>query len=244
MSRETYQDEIIILQVKDWQTADKLAVCFSRTHGKVSFIAYGARYGKSNGGRLIQPFATLSARLLRGKRFDTLEQCEINELPDVMSIETLAYAAVVSEAIEQLTEEHEEQEEIYVLLEQTLKILPVRNKRIVVLSALCKLLILCGFEPQLEHCTSCSNIITGDAYFSVVQGGVVCYNCLAGTELPFAQGTRELMLALTELDFEEPPALMVKGADLMQLEQTLYKFLTYQTGKQLRSLSFLSKMGF
>ena len=41
MSNTAYQDEVIILKVKDWQTADKYAVCFSRAHGKIPFLAYG-----------------------------------------------------------------------------------------------------------------------------------------------------------------------------------------------------------
>ena len=105
MNKEAYQDEIIILRVKDWQTADKYAVCFSREHGKISFIAYGARYGKSNGGRLIQPFAQLSARLIGGRRFDTLQQCDLSILPKTMDIMALAYGAVIAEAVENLTED-------------------------------------------------------------------------------------------------------------------------------------------
>ncbi len=242
MNKVAYQDEIIILRVKDWQTADKYAVCFSREHGKVSFIAYGARYGKSNGGRLIQPFAQLSARLIGGRRFDTLQQCELSVLPQTMDILALAYSAVIAEAVENLTEEYSPQEEIFILLQQALVLLGRHNKRLVVVSALCKLLSFCGFDPALENCTTCHEKIEGDAYFSTVQGGVVCDNCSAGAELPFAVGTRELMLKLQRLDFANPEKFVVRGADLMQLEQTLYKFLVYQTDKPLVSLQFLAQI--
>ncbi|NLH45058.1 MAG: DNA repair protein RecO [Acholeplasmataceae bacterium] len=242
MNKVAYQDEIIILRVKDWQTADKYAVCFSREHGKVSFIAYGARYGKSNGGRLIQPFAQLSARLIGGRRFDTLQQCELSVLPQTMDILALAYSAVIAEAVENLTEEYSPQEEIFILLQQALVLLGRHNKRLVVVSALCKLLSFCGFDPALENCTTCHEKIEGDAYFSTVQGGVVCDNCSTGAELPFAVGTRELMLKLQRLDFANPEKFVVRGADLMQLEQTLYKFLVYQTDKPLVSLQFLAQI--
>ena len=242
MNKEAYQDEIIILRVKDWQTADKYAVCFSREHGKISFIAYGARYGKSNGGRLIQPFAQLSARLISGRRFDTLQQCDLSILPKTMDIMALAYGAVIAEAVENLTEDYSPQEEIFILLQQALVLLSSHNKRLVVVSSLCKLLSLCGFDPELETCTTCHEKIEGDAYFSTVQGGVVCDNCSIGAELPFAVGTRELMLKLQHLDFENPEKFVVRGADLMQLEQTLYKFLVYQTDKPLVSLQFLAQM--
>ena len=242
MNKEAYQDEIIILRVKDWQTADKYAVCFSREHGKISFIAYGARYGKSNGGRLIQPFNQLSATLIGGRRFDTLQQCELSILPKTMDIMALAYGAVIAEAVENLTEDYSPQEEIFILLQQALVLLSSHNKRLVVVSSLCKLLSLCGFDPELETCTTCHEKIDGDAYFSTVQGGVVCDNCSTGAELPFAVGTRELMLKLQHLDFENPEKFVVRGAELMQLEQTLYKFLVYQTDKPLVSLQFLAQM--
>ena len=44
--RELLADDALVLHVKNWQTADKYAVCFTKEHGKVRFIAYGARYEK------------------------------------------------------------------------------------------------------------------------------------------------------------------------------------------------------
>lgn len=243
MSKEAYQDEIFILKVRDWQTADKCAVCFSRNHGKISFIAYGARYARTNGGRLIQPFAQLSAQFISGKRFDTLKQCELLVLPQTVDIALLSYGAVIAEVVENLTEEYSPQEEIYILLQQAFELLGRHNKRLVVVSTLCKLLGLCGFAPQLEACTTCHEPIEGDAYFSPVQGGVVCDSCSVGGEMPLALGARELMGKLQLLDFENPGKFIVRGADLMQLEQVLYKFLIYQTDKPLKSLQFLAQMG-
>ena len=34
MTSEAFQDEAVILEVRNWQTADKYAVCFCRHHGK------------------------------------------------------------------------------------------------------------------------------------------------------------------------------------------------------------------
>ena len=72
MTDKGFSDEAIILKVKNWQTADKYAVCFSRTHGKVTFLAYGARYARTNGGRLIQPFAVLDINFFGGKKLKKL----------------------------------------------------------------------------------------------------------------------------------------------------------------------------
>lgn len=119
MSNTAYQDEVIILKVKDWQTADKYAVCFSRAHGKIPFLAYGARYARTTGGRLIQPFAMLDMQLYSGKRLDSMKSCELIALPQQMDIKQMAYASVIAEVTEALTEAHEPQEDIYELLDRS-----------------------------------------------------------------------------------------------------------------------------
>ena len=72
-----FRDDAIVLHVKNWQTADKYAVCFTREHGKVRFIIYGGRYPKNVAGRLLQPFAQLSLEVASGQRIDKLKSCEL-----------------------------------------------------------------------------------------------------------------------------------------------------------------------
>jgi len=148
MSREAYQDEAIILRVSNWQTADKYAVCFSRAHGKIAFVAYGASYPRSTSGRLVQPFAQLELTLTPGKKVEILRSCDSLKIPDTLDIDTLAYGAVIAEVTEAITTEGESQEKIYELLLETMELLKVRNKRLVTLSTLLKLLAYCGFAPQ------------------------------------------------------------------------------------------------
>ena len=118
-------------------------------HGKIAFIAFGARYPRSTYGRLIQPFAQLSAQFTPGARIDTLRQCESLFLPETVDVETFAYGAVIAEVTENLTSEQEPEEEVYNLLLQAYRLLGERNKRIVTLSTLLKLLVCCGFTPEL-----------------------------------------------------------------------------------------------
>ena len=107
MTSEAFQDEAVILEVRNWQTADKYAVCFCRHHGKVPFIAYGAAYPKSTSGRIVQPFAQLRVTLMPGRKVATLRGCEFMNLPHVMDIEGMAYGAIIAEAVMQLFEEED-----------------------------------------------------------------------------------------------------------------------------------------
>ena len=247
--REQLIDEALVLHVKDYQTADKLVVCFTKKHGKLRFIAYGARYVKNVQGRLLQPFACLNIQVQQGQRVDKLRSCELVRMPKSLDMQQMAYGAVAAELTAVLTEDHEADEELYELLLATLAALTKRNPRLVVLSFAIKLLGITGFAPQMSHCVGCGTAFTLDdaAWFSPLQGGLLCEACHAGYTgeglEPCGQGTRQLWQWLATLDYENPAAFSVRGGDLMELERLLYKFIFFQTDKPLNSLNFLSQMG-
>lgn len=247
--KELLTDDALVLHVKNWQTADKYAVCFTKEHGKVRFIAYGARYERNVTGRLLQPFANLHIEVQPGQRLDKLRSCELLQLPQVLDMQQVAYAAVAAELTAVLTEDREPQPELYALLQQTFSTMTQRNPRLVALSFAIKLLGLTGFAPQLEHCVNCGEPLAADAdvYFSPLQGGTVCAHCKAGYSgdglEPCGAGTRRLWSWLAQLDFAHPAPFSVRGAELMELERILYKFIFFQTDKPLNSLNFLSQMG-
>ena len=247
--REQLIDEALVLHVKDYQTADKLVVCFTKKHGKLRFIAYGARYVKNVQGRLLQPFACLNIQVQQGQRVDKLRSCELVRMPKSLDMQQMAYGAVAAELTAVLTEDHEADEELYELLLATLAGLTKRNPRLVVLSFAIKLLGITGFAPQMSHCVGCGTAIALEdaAWFSPLQGGLLCEACQAGYTgeglEPCGQGTRQLWQWLATLDYENPAAFSVRGGDLMELERLLYKFIFFQTDKPLNSLNFLSQMG-
>lgn len=243
------QDEAIVLHVKNWQTADKYVVCFTKEHGKLRFIAYGARYPKNVSGRLLQPFACLQVEIQPGQRIDKLRSCELVHLPQAFDMKQMAYGAVAAELAAVLTEDREASPELYQLLQETLDALSLRNPRLVVLSFAIKLLGIAGFAPQLVHCVNCGEQVAAgeDCFFSPLQGGVICASCRAsysgdGLE-KCADATRELWHWLAHLDYVNPAPHSVRGAELMELERLLYKFIFFQTDKQLNSLSFLAQLG-
>ena len=219
--RELLADDALVLHVKNWQTADKYAVCFTKEHGKLRFIAYGARYEKNIHGRLLQPFANLHIEVQQGQKIDKLRSCELLQMPKSMDMQQMAYAAVASELTAVLTEDRVPQPELYEMLGAALAALMQRNPRLVVLSY-------------------------ADAWFSPLQGGLICSSCRSsyngdGLE-PCSAETRELWQWLEQLDYEQPAPFRVRGGALMELEKILFKFIFFQTDKPLNSLNFLSQL--
>jgi DNA repair protein RecO (recombination protein O) len=245
MNENSFSDEVIILSAKDWQTADKYAVCFSRNHGKIIFMAYGAKYPKSMAGRLVQPFARLNAEFYEGTRLDKLKNCSLLQAAPAYEIRELAYGSLILEATELLTEDSDPKEEIYILLEQCLPLLKKHNPRLVALSYLVKLLELAGIGPVRETCVICGRKPEATAGFSNEQGGLICQECgnAYGELVPFHAETRQLWQQLLQLDFLQPEAFKVKGGALMELEQIVNGFITYQADQPLKCLAFLAQLG-
>lgn len=247
MAGESYTDEVLVLQVKNWQTADKQVICLSREHGKIVCMAYGARYAKSAAGRLLQPFACLQAEFYPGTRVDKLKSCELAGPMPSFTLPQLAYGALMAEVTEILAEQGEPAEAIYGLLQQSLAALVRRNPRLVSLVYIIKLLDLCGIGPVYEVCVNCSCPAAGDGWFSNEQGGLVCASCSAVPKqvrrLPFGEDTRNLWRQLRLLDFSSDERFSVKGGALMELERILHSYLLYQTDRPLKTLEFIRQLG-
>ena len=237
-------DQGVVLMVRNWQTADKYAICFTKEHGKVRFIAYGARYVKNTAGRILQPFVSLQLEITAGQKIDRLKSCELLRLPQVYDFKEMAYGAVISEITAVLTEDHQPQPEIYDLLEQAFPLLKKHNPRLVTAAYILKLLMLTGVAPQIESCVVCGRQPEADedCCFSPLQGGLVCRECAVGGEEPFSAGTRRLLTQLQQLDFQSPQKFSVRGAHLMELERLLCRFLLFQTDKPLKSLDYLNRL--
>ena len=244
---DSYQDEVLVLQVNNWQTADKKVVCYSREHGKIVFMAYGARYPKSVSGRLLQPFACLDAEFYPGSRVDKLKNCQLAAPMPQMGLEQMAYGFLMAEMTERLTEQGEPSAEIYSLLQNALQLLVKRNPRLAALAYLIQLLDHCGIGPVYEVCVNCSRPAEEDGWFSEMQGGFICAECGSGQEKspvlqPFHEETRRLWQQLRMLDMEKPESLSVKVSALMELERILHHYLVYQTEQPINSLSFIRQI--
>ena len=243
MTQISFNDEIIILAVRNWQTADKYAVGFSKEHGKLVFLAFGARYPKSTMGRLVQPFATLQAEFYSGSRLEKLKSCSLITPPPKLDVQQLAYIFLAAEVTEKLTEPGDPRQELYALWQETLPILLQHNPRLVVLSFLLKLLALAGLAPVIDSCVICGRDPGDSGSFSNEQGGVICDECRHQPEnQPLHEETRQLWQQLLTLDFRNPETFAVKGGALMELEKIIHGFIVYQTEQPLKSLAFLAQL--
>ena len=105
----------------------------------------------TNGGRLVQPFAVLDMNFFAGKKLDTLKSCELISYPLQFDLKQIAYAALIAEVTENLTEEHQPQEEIYELLLAVRSVLTKHNPRLVALFLHSKAAVFNRHSAQLPE---------------------------------------------------------------------------------------------
>ncbi len=244
---EILKAEAIVLKVTDQGGVDKQVLCYSKEYGKLRFAAYGAKFAKSVKGRLLQPFARLQLELAPGQRVDKLLNCELASLPLGMDMRQLAYAAVLTEACDLLTEERAPQPSLYELLAASLEALTKRNPRLVALAFSVQLLRASGFAPSLEHCAACQRPLREeeDTFFSCTQGGALCSHCAAllGEEEAFPAAARAFWRQLDAIDLAAPSAFTVKGGTLLATEKVLGLYLLSLTERPLKSLAFIKELG-
>ena len=133
-----------------------------------------------------------------------------------MGLEQMAYGFLMAEMTERLTEQGEPSPEIYLLLQDALRLLVKRNPRLAALAYLIQLLDHCGIGPVYEVCVNCSRPAEKDGWFGEMQGGFICEECCSGQEnspglQSFHEETRRLWQQLRMLDFADPGHFSAKG---------------------------------
>ncbi len=239
-----YQDEAIVLTVKDWQWQDRIAMLLTKEKGKLPVLAFGAKRMRQSWNAQLQPLSCLRVSVKLGTRMAVLRAAErigSLHLPDE-ALEVMAYGAVMAEATAALLPDEEPHPAVFDLLAAAVPALVARNPRLIALTYLIQMLRLCGYEPDYERCALCQQPVAGKAFrLEPLQGGVVCGACEAG--VPAEPETVDLLMRLSQLSFAAEEKFTVRGKQLLEAERFIYRFLQLQMDKPLQSLRFLQQLG-
>ena len=181
------RDEAIVLRTYKSGEADRIAVLFSRHHGKLRVLAKGVRKATSKMGGSLEPMGHVEVDLVKGRgelmisrhvthlqRFDTLRG----------DYERIAAGLAVVEAVDAIPAEEAADEGIFELLVRVLATLDDVEFRpdLVAASFFLRLLTLDGSEPVVSECVSCGSPGPLVAFDASV-GGTLCATCRSGSPL-------------------------------------------------------------
>jgi DNA repair protein RecO (recombination protein O) len=240
-----YRVESVVLKRKDMGEADRLLTCFTRERGKLTLLAKGARKPASRKAGHVELFCHARFLVAKGRTWDIVTQAEATEvyLPLREDLLRTSYAYYVAELLDRLTEEQDEHAEMFDLLLATLsRLCETQELRLPTRFFELRLLGLAGYRPELFTCLECGETIQPQVnYFHYAKGGALCPRC--GEQ---ALGSRDISLTALKVlrymqthDYGEIQRLQLSEAVHREVEDVLYRYLTYVLEQNLKSTRFL-----
>lgn len=184
--------DAIVLKSMKFRDTSKIVTLYTRRFGKIKGVAKGARETKSKFGGTLEPLSLVSLVLYKKENRDLqlISQCDIISHFKRLhtEIERMYIGLSMVELINQLTHEEEGNDQLFLLLRETLEALENAEKNYANLlyAFELRLATIFGYAPSFDKCIQCNRIIEWNAsqqtiVFDLGKGGFVCREC-AGPE--------------------------------------------------------------
>lgn len=210
--------EAIVAGGVDFSEADRVVYLLTR-QGAISAFAHGAKKSKRRFAGALEPFATVDATLVAGRRskkgLPTLEQAVAKRVRLELrtDLDRIALASYVVELSHRTAPEGEACDAQYELTVQTLDHIAEHGASVAARRAFeLRLLAELGYAPHLESCVQCGDD-PGRLYLELMQGGLHC-SVHRGRASEIGPKTRQWMqLVLTTPEFEPAAGLPTEWAE-------------------------------
>jgi DNA repair protein RecO (recombination protein O) len=249
-----YRDEAVVLRVHKLGEADRIVTMLTRRHGKVRAVGKGVRRTSSRFGARLEPGSHIDVQLhsrysvgsqasLGGRTLDIVTQTESlgaygASLAGDYSRWTAASA--ICETTDQLTDEGEPAQRLYLLVVGALRALVAREHEggLVLDAFLIRAMAGAGWEPALDECAKCS-APGPHAAFNVAAGGAVCEGCRPPGSTRPDRDTLGLMAALLCGDWARADASV--AGPRREASGLIAAHLQWHLERELRSLPLVDR---
>jgi DNA repair protein RecO (recombination protein O) len=232
---------------------DLIITFMTRDQGKISVIAKNAKKSVKRFSGVLELFSVLQIVSKQGRgKLPHLQEATLT-LPFYRireDIKKTAYASYFAEVINAWVEEKSPQRETYELLRHVLEALDRGDPSEEELSILFQMRFLsqAGLSPNLTECSLCQTRLDDqpgmNVMLSLEKGGFLCHKCrshvASGRQL--SKGTIKQLLWLGKETIEQAGRIRFSHRAVQEGLHFLEAFVTFQLGKDLRSLKFLRRI--
>ncbi len=241
--------EGIVLKSFDFRETSRIATFLTKDFGKVKGVLKGIRKTPGKFGTSLDRFSVNDIVYYQYRNSDIhlVSQCDMKEFFNGFrqDLKRLTAASYASELLDTLVMAEEENQEVYVLMQNFLNSLQTVediNKLIHIFQI--KILLLSGFRPHLDSCVRCQKKIAGQANFSLPWGGLVCASCKppalgAGSVVSITKGTVASIMHIEESPWQVVLRLGLSERIKKELKYVLNHFLVFHLERHLRSTKYL-----
>ena len=242
----SYRADAVVLRTRELNEGNQLLILFSRSHGKIRAMAYGAARPGSRKRGAVQPFCYSDFLLSRGREWDTAKECEAREMFIRIrdDLDLLSYASHFSELVDVFTPAGEANEPLFLLLLTGLGLLGEVDSELLARSFELRAFACLGFRPELDHCAVCGTAVEDDPAFAAGAGGLVCAACAPGCRtVSLSRQALAVMRQLSRLPLNRVDLLKVGENTRREIKTALRQFWEYHLEHRARSLGFLEGLG-
>jgi len=241
-----YKEQGVVLRRIKLAEADRIVTIMTQGSGKIRAVAKGVRRTTSRIGARLEPFTHVSLLLYRGRgSLDTVSQVEIIAAHRALRYDygLITAGEAMLEAVDQVSEEHERNVRLFLLLLSGLRALEAEpaDPAAVAESFLLKLLSASGFHPSLNACAACG--AKEPELFSSGQGGAVCVRCAEHGAGPVSPDALALLAGSARTDLRAVGHEVTDGPARREARAMLYGFVEYHLERRMRSLPLLARSG-
>jgi DNA repair protein RecO (recombination protein O) len=246
-----FKTNAIVIRSTHYGESDKIVTFFTKDFGKLRGIAKGARRSRKRFQNALGLFSHL--RLIffdrEGMGLVRAEGCDLlDTFPRIREdLKKIFYGTYYLELVNEMAGEREANPEAFDLLlsfllnlekgelkEETLRMFEIR------------MLSLFGYRPNMKKCDLCKKDWEDlqearTVFFSPEKGALVCEKCskTLNNLIPLSLGTARLIERISQMELGKIHRLKFTSQALSESRELLPKFITYQLGKELRSLKAL-----
>jgi DNA repair protein RecO (recombination protein O) len=243
----------VVIRSLDYGESDKIVTFFTKDFGKIKGIAKGARRSKKRFQNALDLFSHL--RLIffdrEGMGFVRAEGCDIlNSFPKIREdLKKIFYGNYLLELVNEMVGEREANREAFDLLLSFLSMLDemeAKEERLRVFEI--RMLSLFGYQPNMRKCDFCKkgweDLKAVPIFFSIEKGALVCERCSKGWDhlVPLSLGTARLIERISQMQLSKIHRLRFTSQALSESRELLPRFITYQLGKEPKSLRVLREI--
>jgi DNA repair protein RecO (recombination protein O) len=240
-----------VIRSLNYGESDKIVTFFTKEFGKLKGIAKGARRSRKRFQNALGLFSHL--RLIffdkEGLGLVRAESCDIlHSFPKIKEdLKKILYGNYYLELVNEMAGEREVNREAFDLLLfflSNLEEMDLREEKLRIFEI--RMLSLFGYRPNMRRCNLCKRDWEDSkeipvVFFSLERGALLCERC-SGTWnhlIPLSLGTARLIEKISQTELSKVERLKFTLQASCESRELLPKFISYQLGKELKSLKAL-----
>jgi len=242
------QTQAVVLKAYDLRETSRIAVFFTKDHGKVTGVLKGIRKDPKKFGSSLERFSVNDIVYYQYRNSDMhlVSQCDMRSFfyPVRQDLKRSMAAVYGLELVQLMMPPEMENRRIYSLLLDFLESLQdAKDIDALVRLFQIKVLLFSGFRPHLDACVHCKKKIQGKtrASFSMKEGGLICFSCQVQdrTLHAISPGTVATILHVEGASWPECRKLRLTATGREELRYILNNFLVFHLGKKIKSAKYV-----